>query len=1359
MRETGKDYYLGLDMGTNSVGWAVTDENYVLMRAKGKDLWGIREFDEALTAVDRRTHRVARRRHQREIARIGLLKEYFHDAIAEVDPDFYQRLDNSKYHEEDKDSAVKGKNGIFNDANYNDKDYFKQYPTIFHLRKELIESTEKHDVRLVYLALLNMFKHRGHFLNAGLSTESENTMDTAYHNFVETAAQTIECNFMETVDIEKIKEILGSRDYSRSKKAELVAQILHVDSKNKVQMACIKCICGLKVTAAAIFGDKMAADEEKKTDICFSDFGYDEKVPVILEIVGEENFELVLAMQEIYDIGSLAGIMKDSLYLSMARVKEYEQHGKDLRILKGVVKKYGTKEEYDTLFRTMEEGTYSAYVNSVNTKKKSRRDVKKRTRDEFYGRLKKIISKMPQNDSDVLYIKDKMEKEAFLPKQLTASNGVIPNQIHAREMKKILQNAEIYLPFLKEKDTSGLTVSERILKLFSFQIPYYVGPVSEKSKLNGGNGWVVRKEEGTVLPWNIEEKIDMTATSREFVERMVRRCSYLSDERVLPKGSLLYERFCVLNEINAIKVDGVKIPVEIKQDLYSKYFKKGKKVTKKKIAEFLIARGVIKEDQTELISGIDIAVNSTLSTYAKFYAIFGEKMEQDSYKKMVEQIVEWCTIYGDAKKFLEQKIKECYGNVLTQEEIKRITGFKFRDWGRLSKEFLELSGCSKATGEVMPLISMMWETNDNLMELLDDNYYTYREALEEKQNNAFKLLADIEPEDLDEMYFSAPVKRMVWQTLCIIKELEKVLGKAPKRLFVEMTRNEQKDKKRTDSRKQQFLDLYKNIKDESRDWKELITRADENGTLKSKKMYLYLIQMGRCMYTGHPIDLEDLFKDNRYDIDHIYPRHFVKDDNIMNNLVLVEKEKNAHKSDNYPLEEEIYKKQLPMWKDLHQRKLITDEKFKRLTGRNEFTDEQKAGFIARQLVETSQGTKGVTTILERALPDTKIVYAKASNVSEFRQKRDLLKSRVVNDFHHAQDAYLNIVVGNVYFVKFTQNPLHFIKAEYDKNKAQYEYNLSRMFDRDVRRGNETAWIGCKKGEEAGTILTVKKMMAKNTPMLTRLSFEGKGGLADQTLYSAEKAKGNGYSPLKTSDSKMQDVTKYGGFNSVSTAYFFLVEHELKGKKVRTLETVPIIWRDRIQKDETMLLKYCTDVLELKNPSIRVKKIKLQSYIKKDGYYMYITGKTNKQITTKNAVELCVNQRWIDYIKIIEKTVEKKKEECEEIDYDKNVEFYDLLLTKHTQEIFSNRPNPVGAKLKQGRDKFVSLTLLEQCRVLYEILQLSIIGNTRADLQLIGGAAISGVMLLSKNITDSKEFILINQSVTGLFEQKVDLLTV
>lgn len=36
------DYYIGLDIGTNSVGWAATDTDYNLLRAKGKDMWGVR---------------------------------------------------------------------------------------------------------------------------------------------------------------------------------------------------------------------------------------------------------------------------------------------------------------------------------------------------------------------------------------------------------------------------------------------------------------------------------------------------------------------------------------------------------------------------------------------------------------------------------------------------------------------------------------------------------------------------------------------------------------------------------------------------------------------------------------------------------------------------------------------------------------------------------------------------------------------------------------------------------------------------------------------------------------------------------------------------------------------------------------------------------------------------------------------------------------------------------------------------------------------------------------------------------------------------------------------------------------------
>ncbi len=33
-----KNYYIGLDIGTNSVGWAVTDEKYSVVKKKGKRL-------------------------------------------------------------------------------------------------------------------------------------------------------------------------------------------------------------------------------------------------------------------------------------------------------------------------------------------------------------------------------------------------------------------------------------------------------------------------------------------------------------------------------------------------------------------------------------------------------------------------------------------------------------------------------------------------------------------------------------------------------------------------------------------------------------------------------------------------------------------------------------------------------------------------------------------------------------------------------------------------------------------------------------------------------------------------------------------------------------------------------------------------------------------------------------------------------------------------------------------------------------------------------------------------------------------------------------------------------------------------
>ena len=117
------------------------------------------------------------------------------------------------------------------------------------------------------------------------------------------------------------------------------------------------------------------------------------------------------------------------------------------------------------------------------------------------------------------------------------------------------------------------------------------------------------------------------------------------------------------------------------------------------------------------------------------------------------------------------------------------------------------------------------------------------------------------------------------------------------------------DKK--DNRKYRLIDLYKKLKDVSKEWKEeMISRiesCDKDGSLKSKKVYLYFLQMGKDMYTWEDVNFKVVKSsvDNVYNIDHVYPKHFVKDESI-DNLVLTNAEFNGEeKKDIYPVPDKI----------------------------------------------------------------------------------------------------------------------------------------------------------------------------------------------------------------------------------------------------------------------------------------------------------------------------------------------------------------------------------------------------------------------------------------------------------------------
>ena len=86
---------------------------------------------------------------------------------------------------------------------------------------------------------------------------------------------------------------------------------------------------------------------------------------------------------------------------------------------------------------------------------------------------------------------NEIEIGTFMPKIVSKDNSVIPMQINKAELVAILKNASGYLPFLTGKDADGKTVIEKILDVFAYRIPYYVGPLNKHSD----KAWLVRTDE------------------------------------------------------------------------------------------------------------------------------------------------------------------------------------------------------------------------------------------------------------------------------------------------------------------------------------------------------------------------------------------------------------------------------------------------------------------------------------------------------------------------------------------------------------------------------------------------------------------------------------------------------------------------------------------------------------------------------------------------------------------------------------------------------------------------------------------------------------------------------------------------
>lgn len=1337
-----KNYYLGLDIGTNSVGYAVTDEDYKLVKYNGEPMWGSHIFEEAKQSAERRQFRTARRRGDRKKQRVALIGEIFAPEIAKVDERFFIRRQESSLYRED--AGAGDRYIIFNEADYNDQSYYTAYPTIHHLIDELMTSDKPHDVRLVYLACSYLAAHRGHFLNEVSKDNVDGVLDfdNVYSGFINAYERTYDETPWEC-DTSRMKKILRKKS-TVTKKEQLFCELLNGGKKYKTaeednisKEGMVKLLSGGTYDLGKLFPQK---EFSEKISVSFKKG--EEEFLAVLELL-EEEADVLTALRNVYDWATLAEALGGEKSISKGKVKVYEQHKKDLEYLKKFIREYLPHKYYEVFRSGKEKANYVAYSYNYHSVKDPDRNIHKADKEAFCEYIKKLVKDIEVPEEEKAAYEDMMLRlstESFMPKQVDGDNRVIPYQLYYDELKKLLERAKKYLPFLCAADKDGYTPEQKILSIMQFRVPYYVGPLRTD---NGEHGWMKRKAEGKIYPWNFEDMVDLDKSEQAFIERMTNTCSYIPGEKVLPKDSLTYCKYNVLNEINNIKINGEEIPVANKQEIYG-LFQKQKKVTVKHIKEYLKSNNLLHEG--DILSGIDISIKSSLKSYHDFKRLLENRVFSE---QQAEEIIERIT-FSEDKKRIEKWLQSKYPD-LPQEDVKYISKLKYKDFGRLSDKLLNgIRGCNKDTGEELTVMGALWETNDNLMQILSDRY-TFGEELERLRKEYYGTRTVTIDAVLDELYIPNAVKRPIYRALDIVKDVKRACKCDPQRIFIEMARGEGKKGKRTKSRREQIEELYKNMdKEEVREISGQLEGKSDN-ELQSEVLFLYFMQLGKCAYTGETIDIGQL-KTNLYNVDHIYPQAYVKDDSI-HNKVLVLSSVNEKKKDKYPIGQGIRDRMTPYWRMLKNNNLISEEKYKRLTRNTPFTDEERKGFINRQLVETRQSTKAIAAILKLYFPDTEIVYSKAGLVSDFRKEFDMLKCRSINDLHHAKDAYLNIVVGNVYYCRFTKN---FFLGQ------KYTLKTKQLFTHPVNCGGTVIW----KGE--ADIAKVQKVMGKNNIHYSRYAFLRKGGLFDQMpLKSAE-----GLIPRK----KGLDPARYGGYNKATATCFLLVKYKEKGKAEACIMPVDLMTSDQVFGSMENAVSYSVKTLEMiwnkaglitdiEFP-LGLRPLKVNTMLSFDGFRACITGKKNggKQIGLTSMMPLLIGGKWETYVKRLERFEEKKaknksitlNEEYDGISKEANRELYHLLADKVVNGLYGTAFGAVTDVLDAGRGKFDDLSGEEQVKLLCTLVLLLKSGRAGScDLTAIGGKGAAGTYCIGTKLSAWKkkfsEVQIVDMSASGIYE--------
>lgn len=529
---------------------------------------------------------------------------------------------------------------------------------------------------------------------------------------------------------------------------------------------------------------------------------------------------------------------------------------------------------------------------------------------------------------------------------------------------------------------------------------------------------------------NKEKYLDIFLSQRNFDEgpgkgsqytgsHDVKKCEIYRDEDVAAKGTYTSEWATIYQKINNLSIicggdrrrlsnEERQIAVELAKKVDKVTYKAFRKAIKldddyrfsalnyseKKKSDKKKNEGESKSDVVEINDVVDsLACEDkgdfiTAKNSNKIVKALNDNLKSDV--ELIDEIAEICTKYKSENLFrnaiAESKI---IGGRLDEETIEKLSKIDMKGYGHLSLHVLR---------EILPYLEEGMVYSDAMQKA----GHNHSEHNFEKQ----KYLGTKEVYDAIGGVTSPVVKRALSQTVKVIDAVIRQYG-SPYAINIELARDmsmskDERDKlkKENDARAAKNEAIRENIA-------KLNAMPNSTNVLKYK---LYEEQDHKCAYSMETLDINHLFEDGYYEIDHIIPYSRSFDDSF-NNKVLVLKRENQNKRNSTPVEyfERIgrdYDEVLAFWKAVYQKRNRKKLEFLQKKEINE------SEWKNRALNDTRYASRMLANLIKDYLlfdEKSKEKYGRVETVkgaitSYLRRFWGVQKIREDGDKHHAVDA-------------------------------------------------------------------------------------------------------------------------------------------------------------------------------------------------------------------------------------------------------------------------------------------------------------------------------------------------------------------